>query len=173
MELLSFTDRLLAIVEKGWERLPELLLTLLAGYILIKIAMAVLGNVIKLARAKQALKQILLSVINVVLWLLLVAALLQQVGLTQIALALSSTVVIVGLAVSVGSSSFVQDVVAGMFLSQDPDFNIGDTLKVNDIEGVVEKMDARKIRLRDQTGRLHVLPNSFFDKASWSVTKRH
>jgi small-conductance mechanosensitive channel len=97
---------------------------------------------------------------------------LQQIGLPQVALALSSTVAIAGLAIATGSSVFIQDLVSGLFLAQDPDFNVGDRIKVLDLEGTVERMDARKIRMRDDKGLLHVLPNSTFDKSSWSVIQR-
>lgn len=149
-----------------------MLLTFLFGYILLKIVSALIGSLIRVSRARSALKGILMSVINIALWLLLIAAMLQQVGLTQLAFALSGFVAFAGLALTAGSASLIQDLVSGIFLAQDPDFNVGDQLKVNEIEGTVEKMDARKIRLRDKSGQLHILPNSTFDKAHWSVIKR-
>jgi small conductance mechanosensitive channel len=172
MQLSLFTDQLASIFSRVWDKLPELLLTFVFGYLLIKIASAVIGSLIQVSRARAALKGILMSVLNIALWLLLIAALLQQVGLTQRAFALSGFVAFAGLALTAGSSALIQDLISGIFLAQDPDFNVGDQLKVNDIEGVVEKMDARKIRLRDRSGQLHVLPNSTLDKAHWSVVKR-
>ncbi len=173
MELTSFGDRIIELMGKAWDKLPQLLLTLIVGYIVLKIVVAVVGGLIKVSHAKQALKDILLSVINLALWLLLIAALLQQAGLTQLAFAVSGFVAVAGLAVTAGAGSLVQDLISGVFLSQDPDFNVGDELKLGDIDGIIEKMDARKIRLRDKKGQLHVLPNSTFDKAPWVVlTKR-
>jgi len=172
MTLTTFSDRLFEIFSHAWDRLPELLLTFLVGYLVIKLAKALLHGAIRVSRANSAMKGILLSIIDISLWVFLVAALLQQVGLTQIAFALSSTVAIAGIAISVGASSFVQDLVSGIFLAQDPDFNIGDRVKVEGFEGIVERMDARKIRLRDDTGLLHIYPNSTFDKAAWTVVQR-
>jgi small-conductance mechanosensitive channel len=169
MEITSFADRLFAIFVKAWDKVPELLLTLIVGFIVIKIIKAILHGVIQVTRANRAMKGILMSVIDVALWIFLVAALLQQVGLTQIALALSSTVAIAGIAISVGSSAFIQDLVSGLFLAQDTDFNTGDRIKVKDVEGMVERMDARKIRVRDEKGNLHIFPNSVFDKEAWIV----
>lgn len=172
MDLTSFGDRIWQLVGAAWERAPQLLLTFIVGYFLIKIVLAVVSSLIKVSRAKQALKDILLSVVSLALWLLLIAALLQQMGLTQLAFALSGFVAIAGLAVTAGASSLVQDLISGVFLAQDPDFNVGDRLKVGDIEGAIEKMDARKIRLRDKNGKLHVLPNATFDKSSWVVIEK-
>lgn len=169
---MSFTDRIFAIGVEAWEKLPELLLTLIVGFILIKILKSVLRGLLGFSRANSALRGILLSVIDVGLWLLLLAALMQQVGLTQISLALSGTVAITALALATGSAAFVQDLVAGIFLAQDPDFSSGDRVKVEDVEGVVERMDARKVRIRDDKGLLHVFPNSHLDKSAWTVVKK-
>lgn len=169
---MSFTDRLFGIGVAAWDKLPQLLLTLIVGYIVIKIIKAVIHGVIRVSKTNSAMKGILMSVIDIALWMFLFAALLQQIGLPQVALALSSTVAIAGLAIATGSSVFIQDLVSGLFLAQDPDFNVGDRIKVLDLEGTVERMDARKIRMRDDKGLLHVLPNSTFDKSSWSVIQR-
>mgnify|MGYP001567774228 CR=1 FL=1 len=168
----SFSDRILELLAQAWDRLPLLILTLIVGFILIKFIKAFLHGLIGYSRANAALKGILLSVLDVALWIFLIAALLQQVGLSQISLALSGTVAISALALSAGSTAFVQDLVAGIFLAQDPDFNAGDKIKVDDVEGVIERMDARKIRLRDDKGILHIFPNAHFDRSAWMVVKK-
>ncbi|HUD20991.1 MAG TPA: mechanosensitive ion channel domain-containing protein, partial [Candidatus Saccharimonadales bacterium] len=171
-ETMSFMDGVYNVLLCAWDKLPQLILTLIFGYLLIVIIKSVVHGLIKVSRANAAMKGILMQVIDIGLWIFLLAALLQQVGLTQVAFALSSTVAIAGIAVSVGGSSLIQDLFSGIFLAQDPDFNVGDRLKVGDIEGLIEQMDARKIRLRDDKGRLHVFPNSSFDKNPWIVLEK-
>lgn len=168
----KFSDQIVDIFTKAVDKLPELLLTFVVGYILLRIASGVIGSVIRVSRAKAALKDILMSVVQIALWILLMAAMLQQMGLTQLAFALSGFVAFAGLALTAGTSSLVQDLISGVFLSQDPDFNIGDQLNVGEVEGIIEKMDARKIRLRDKGGKLHVFPNSTLDKTAWVVIKK-
>lgn len=165
-------DHVYEILVRAWDKLPQLLLTLIFGYIVIRLVKAAVHGLIRVSRANAAMKGIIIQVIDVGLWIFLAAAILQQIGLTQVALALSSTVAIAGLAISMGASVFIQDMLSGVFLAQDPDFNVGDKLKVGDIEGVVERMDARKIRLRDEKGRLHIFPNSNFDKNPWIVIEK-
>ncbi|HSX42207.1 MAG TPA: mechanosensitive ion channel domain-containing protein [Candidatus Saccharimonadales bacterium] len=172
MQFTSFADSLFRIGINAWDKLPQLLLTLIIGYLFIKLIKAVLHGAIKVTHANTSMKGILISVIDVALWIFLIAALLQQVGLTQISLALSGSVAIAGIAISVGSSAFVQDLVAGLFLAQDKDFNTGDIIKVGEIMGRVERMDARKIRLRDEEGNLHIFPNSMLDKEAWVVLQK-
>ncbi|MEX0594502.1 MAG: mechanosensitive ion channel domain-containing protein [Patescibacteria group bacterium] len=172
MGLTSFIDRIVEIGAAAWDKLPQILLTLLVGFILIKLIKVLLHGVIRVSRANQALKGVLMSVVDVGLWILVLAAIFQQVGLGQIALALSGRVAIAGIAFSVGSSAFVLDMVGGIFLAQDPDFNSGDTIEHAGVEGIVERMDARKVRIRDSKGNLHVFPNSAFDKAAWTVLRK-
>lgn len=169
---MSFADRLFRIGVIAWDKLPQLLLTLIVGFFVIKIIKAVIHGLIHVSKTNSAMKGILMSVIDIALWMFLFAALLQQIGLPQVALALSSTVAIAGLAIATGSSVFIQDLVSGLFLAQDPDFNVGDRIKVLDLEGIVERMDARKIRMRDDKGLLHIFPNSTFDKSAWTVIQR-
>lgn len=165
-------DHIYDILMRAWDKFPQLLLTLIIGYILIQIVKTVVHGLIRVSRANVAMKGILIQVIDISLWIFLIAALLQQIGLSQVAFALSSTVAIAGIAVSVGGSAFISDLFSGIFLAQDPDFNVGDRLKISDIEGVIEQMDARKIRLRDDKGLLHVFPNSTFDKNPWIVIEK-
>lgn len=172
MTFTSFSDRIFELLIKAWDKLPELALTFIVGYIIIKILKVIIRGVIRVSHTNAAMKEILLSIIDIGLWVLLLAALLTQIGLTQIAFALSGTVAIAGIAISVGAGAFVQDLVSGIFLAKDPDFNIGDRLKVDEVEGVVERMDARKIRLRDDKGKLHVIPNSILDKTAWIVIQK-
>jgi len=173
MTVTSFSDQVFKLLGLAWDKLPQLLLTLVIGFIVIKVVKALLHGLVGFSRANGALKGILFSVIDVALWIFLIAALLQQIGLTQISLALSGTVAISALALSAGSAAFVQDLVAGIFLAQDTDFSAGDKIKVDDVEGTVERMDARKIRLRDEKGQLHIFPNSYFDHNHWIVLKKH
>lgn len=168
----TFIDRVFEAGVTAWEKLPQVLLTIVVGYIAIKLIKALLHSVIRVSSANKAMKGVLMSVVDVGLWILVLAAILQQVGLGNIALALSGTVAIAGVAMAIGASSFVQDMVAGVFLAQDPDFNVGDTIEVEDIVGRVERMDARKVRIKDGDDKLHVYPNSTFDKTSWVIIKR-
>ncbi|MBI4947993.1 mechanosensitive ion channel [Candidatus Berkelbacteria bacterium] len=156
----------------GVEKLPGLLLTFVVGFIIIRIARSVLRGVVGATRANVAMRALIINIIDIALWIFLFAALLQQMGFVQISYALSGSVALGAIAISIGSSSFVQDIVSGIFLAQDTDFGVGDTIKINDITGEVEKMDARKVRLRDKSGELHIFPNSSFDKSHWTVIKR-
>ncbi len=67
---------------------------------------------------------------------------------------------IVGIAISFGSQSLVKDILAGFFIIIEDQFNIGDKIKINDLEGVVEKITLRLTVLRDKDNNLIYIPNS-------------
>ncbi len=150
-------------------KLPIVFMTLMCGYIVLVIVRRISKSALKMVKIPKALNQILCSIVNFLLWVGLISLILQSLGLNQIALAVSGSVAIIGLAVATGANALIADILSGLFLAKDPDFNVGYKIKMNDTEGVVEKIDIRKIRIRDNNGRLMVIPNSMLDKAQWIV----
>ncbi len=65
---------------------------------------------------------------------------------------------IVGLAISFGSQALVKDIVSGVFHIVDDVFRIGESVEVGDRRGLVEQINLRSIRLREEDGRLHTIP---------------
>ncbi len=67
---------------------------------------------------------------------------------------------VVGLAVGLGSQKLVQDIVAGVFIMAEGQFDVGDSVEVAGIAGTVEEMTLRVTKVRDFHGVLHIIPNS-------------
>lgn len=164
----AFADPIL----KALPKLPQAVLTLAVGWVVIRLFHWIFEKVLKLARTPRTLFAILSSIANVLLWIILIALVFQSLGLTQVALALSGSVAIIGIAIGTGANSLVQDVIAGLFLARDPDFDVGYTIKTGEVEGIIQRIDTRKVRIMAKNGQTHVLPNSNLDKASWVVLKR-
>lgn len=66
---------------------------------------------------------------------------------------------VVGVALGLGAQTLVKDVIGGFFILLEDQFAVGDTIRVGDIGGAVEKMTLRATFLRDLEGTLHVIPN--------------
>jgi len=165
----AFADPIIHALPK----IPQTLLALLAGWLVIRVSQYLLKRILKLARTPRTLLNIITSILDVVLWMALIAVIFQNLGLTQIAFAISGSVAIIGVAVGSGANSLVQDVIAGLFLSRDPDFDEGYTIKTGDIEGVITAIDMRKVRIQDKKGQMIVLPTSSLDKNSWTVLSKN
>lgn len=66
---------------------------------------------------------------------------------------------ILGLAGGLGAQSLVTDVVSGFFILFENQYLVGDYVKVNDAAGRVEAVSIRHTQVRDDQGRLHIIPN--------------
>lgn len=159
-------------IERYGPKFPELIITLILGIVIIKIVAYFLAQAIKLAKIPKALSVILSSVISIILWVLLFSEFFRQAGLTNLALTISGSAVVIGLILANAFAPIITDIASGLYLAKDPDFEIGYLVKIGDVEGVIRKVDIRKVRVRDAKGKLHIFPNSAVDKASWVVLSR-
>ena len=67
---------------------------------------------------------------------------------------------IVGIAIGFGSQKLVQDVITGLFLLLENAVQVGDSVTVSGLSGVVENLSIRTIRLRAGDGSIHIIPFS-------------
>jgi moderate conductance mechanosensitive channel len=67
---------------------------------------------------------------------------------------------IVGVAIGFGSQKLVQDLITGIFLLLENAMQVGDTVTVSSLTGVVEALSVRTIRLRAADGSVHIIPFS-------------
>jgi small-conductance mechanosensitive channel len=67
---------------------------------------------------------------------------------------------IIGVAIGFGSQKLVQDLITGIFLLLENAMQVGDTVTVSGLTGVVEALSVRTIRLRAGDGSVHIIPFS-------------
>jgi len=67
---------------------------------------------------------------------------------------------IAGVAIGLAAQNIVRDVLNGIFMLVEGQFNVGDTVRLAGITGVVEEMTLRRTAVRDGDGTLYVIPNS-------------
>jgi small-conductance mechanosensitive channel len=171
--LVDFSDRIFRLVENIWPKLPGLFLTFAIGYLVIRLVLLIVARTLKLIRLSKAIRSLIVSLTSIVLWVMVIAELARQAGLSNLAITISSSVFALGFAIANGASAMAADIIAGLSLAKDKDFECGYRIKIGDIEGVVEKIDVRKIRIRDDEGRINIIPNSKVDNTTgWSVIDR-
>jgi small-conductance mechanosensitive channel len=66
---------------------------------------------------------------------------------------------VVGLAAGLGAQSLVNDLVSGFFILFEGQYLVGDFVQVGNAKGVVEAVAVRHTRIRDDDGKLHIVPN--------------
>jgi small-conductance mechanosensitive channel len=67
---------------------------------------------------------------------------------------------IVGVAIGFGSQALVKDFINGFFILAENQYDIGDTIRIAGVQGVVENMTLRRTVLRDSDGTVHTVPSS-------------
>lgn len=67
---------------------------------------------------------------------------------------------IVGLAISFGAQSLIEDVIAGLFIIFEKQFMIGDIIQVHDFRGRVTEIGIRTTSLEDLNGDILIINNS-------------
>lgn len=123
-------------------------------------------------REKRAatLGKVLRNILRIVIWSVALLTVLKELKI-DIGPLLAG-VGIIGLAVGFGAQSFVKDIVAGMFILVEDQYDVGDVIKVAGASGKVEKVTLRSTRLRDAEGKVHIIPNGSTDVVT-NMTKRY
>lgn len=67
---------------------------------------------------------------------------------------------IAGVAIGLAAQNIVKDMLNGVLILIEDQFNVGDTVRLAGLSGVVETMTLRKTTVRDTDGTLYVIPNS-------------
>ena len=67
---------------------------------------------------------------------------------------------IVGVGVGLAAQSLFKDIINGIFILVEDQYNVGETVKIASLTGTVEDLTLRLTRLRDADGTLYVIPNS-------------
>lgn len=154
---------------------PKALLVIVVGYVVIKLVARFLRRALRWTRWPEGLQEIMETLIRVALWIFLLITVLQVLGLSNVALAISGSFAILLIGFGTGISSTVGDLMAGLQISNDKDFRIGYKVIAGDrkTEGIIREMDIKKTRIVDSKGHMHVIPNSQIEKNEWVVLERH
>jgi small conductance mechanosensitive channel len=67
---------------------------------------------------------------------------------------------LVGVGVGLGAQSLFKDIINGIFILIENQFNVGETVKLASVTGTVEDLTLRLTTLRDGDGTLYLIPNS-------------
>lgn len=84
---------------------------------------------------------------------------LRAFGKEDIVMPILASAGVVGLAVGLGAQSFVSDVVSGFFILFEEQYFVGDMVQISDAQGRVEAINIRHTQIRDETGKLWIIPN--------------
>jgi small conductance mechanosensitive channel len=66
---------------------------------------------------------------------------------------------VIGVAVGFGAQYLIRDIIGGLFVIIEDQYNVGDVVKISGIAGIVEEINLRRTVLRDLDGIVHFIPN--------------
>jgi small-conductance mechanosensitive channel len=73
---------------------------------------------------------------------------------------------VIGVVVGLGAQSIVKDVLTGVFIFTENQFQIGDAVELGGKAGVVEEINLRTTMLRSADGAVHIIPNGQINVAT-------
>jgi len=175
----EYWQKVYATGDTGWDVLPPLLVMAVArlavvGFILLAawIVARMLRRTIRhgfdaMARRSgreqrrlQTLEGLICSALTYLVYIIALIPILFTIGLTWKALAaLFATSSVVLVAIGLGSQKLVRDLVNGLFILGEGQFDVGDWITIGAVTGRVEEMGLRVTRLRDDQGRLFIISN--------------
>ncbi|WP_419806871.1 mechanosensitive ion channel family protein [Terriglobus sp.] len=148
--------------------LPKLLFILLFGFVLQRlVAFAVrrmrhiadnsIGNARRAAQLRTLAAILRATAYGIIGFLVL----LQVLPLFSIDLKpLLASAGVVGLGISFGAQSLFKDMLNGLFILLEDQFNVGDVIRISGLTGTVEDISLRATTMRDGDGTQYFIPNS-------------
>lgn len=171
---ISFLDKLENIATAAWEHVPEATAMLVIGVLVIELIVRIISGLLNVAERKVALRKLIRTLFRIFLYTVLFISVLQSLGLDGVLSSLAGSTVVLALLLSTGVAPLITDMLSGLFLGSDRDFQPGARVKAGDkeAEGVIETMSLRKTYIRDKHDDIHVLPNSVVEKNEWVILEK-
>lgn len=175
----EFWSRIYATGQIGAEGEPNLLLVILsrvivaiavlfAARVLVGIVRRIIAHGISTAMTRSGhaqrrlitLQGLLTSAVTYAIYLVTIVLVLLIFGLTWKGLApFFVAASILPLAIGFGAQRLVRDVITGLFILGEGQFDVGEMVTIGSVTGRVEDMGLRVTRLRDDQGRLYIIAN--------------
>jgi small-conductance mechanosensitive channel len=149
-------------------KLPRLIVIAIIAFVLSRLLSLATSRMIRVAEksgaglGRRSEVRTMAGVIRATgLAIIAVIALLQALDSMGFNLApLLASAGVAGIAIGLAAQNIVKDMFNGMLFLVEDQFNVGDTVRVAGLTGVVESMTLRKTTVRDADGTLYVVPNS-------------
>lgn len=111
----------------------------------------------KITGRKRTLSELAINIFQYTLLLFYLYSILSILGLPVGTLVASAG--IVSLALGMGAQGFVSDVVNGLVILSEGQFDVGDVVKISDYTGTVQALGLRTTRLKNYDGTITYIPN--------------
>ena len=157
----NFEESLMLLISKGIKLLILLIIFLLSKKIINFLFKHTVGRslswTIQTSARKKTIEHLLHNCMHYILYFFLVYWLLSILGVPVSSLLAGAG--LAGVALGLGAQGFLSDVVNGFFILLEDQFEVGDSVEVEAITGLVSTMGIRTTQIRGFDGTLHFIPN--------------
>jgi len=150
-------------------KLPHLLVAALIGFALYRVLSLITSRMVRIAE-QHAVGHVRISQVRTMAGVIratgvtIIVAIVTMQFLAAIGVNLAPLLAsagVAGVAIGLAAQNIVRDMLNGVMILLEDQFNVGDTIKIAGVSGVVESMTLRKTILRDGSdGTVYVIPNS-------------
>lgn len=118
--------------------------------------------ILSLFKSKRGRTRTLVTVVSsLAKYLIMIIAFIWVLAIVGVNIStIFASIGIIALIVGFGAESLVADVVTGVFILFENQFNVGDIIEVNGYRGWVESIGVRTVSLRDTGGNIKIINNS-------------
>ncbi|ENQ3107866.1 small conductance mechanosensitive channel [Bacillus sp. 491mf] len=158
----------------------KIVLILIVAKVIIRVASVGIEQIFKMSskapvrtneRREATLTKLCQNIIHYVVYFMVVMTILETVGIDI--KALLAGVSVAGLAIGFGAQNLVKDIVTGFFIIFEDQFSVGDKVKINDIDGIIEEVGLRTTQLVAEDGEIYFIANSSIIKvANYSLGEK-
>jgi moderate conductance mechanosensitive channel len=149
-------------------KLPHLLVAALIAFVLYRVLTGVTSRMVRIAEQHAAAHGRIAQVRTMAgvirnTGLTIIAAIVTMQFLAAVGVNLAPLLAsagVAGVAIGLAAQNIVRDMLNGILILLEDQFNVGETIRIAGVSGVVESMTLRKTILRDGDGTLYVVPNS-------------
>lgn len=162
------------------ETILKIIVIFIAAKVIIRVASVGIEQIFKMSskapvrtneRREATLTKLCQNIVHYVVYFMVVVTVLDTVGIDI--KALLAGVSVAGLAIGFGAQNLVKDVVTGFFIIFEDQFSVGDKVKINDIDGIIEEVGLRTTQLVAETGEIYFVANSSITKvANYSLGEK-
>jgi small-conductance mechanosensitive channel len=115
------------------------------------------GTAKRQAERARTIGTVFSSTFNAAVWIIAIGMILGEFGFNLGPVIASAGVI--GVALGLGAQTLVRDVLSGIFMLIEDQYGVGDQVKVQDIEGEVERVGLRITQVRDKNNVLWYIRN--------------
>ncbi|MBR6518999.1 MAG: mechanosensitive ion channel family protein [Oscillospiraceae bacterium] len=147
-----------ALAGLGWQDILAAVFVLFASWVVANIVKFIVGCFKFKKRRSETIRHLVANLFKYVIYIVGVVVALGCLGVDTTAMFVS--VGVVGIVVGFGAQSLIEDVITGLFIIFEGEFQVGDIITIDGFRGEVKTIGLRTVSIIDNGGNIRIINNS-------------